>query len=268
MAMFSMKYKTAIAAVGLFGAVSVANANELKVVGTGDGLEMLKAVAVVYSARNPKVRINLPPSIGSGGGILAVGSQTERLGRVARPLKPTEVKFGLEYIPIARIPSAILVHKSTGITHLTSKQLRRIYSGEVRSWAEFGGADMKIKVVRREEADSTLAVLRASMPGWSNLKITDRSKTAVTTQDALNTVRRVPGAIGFGPYSRALDFEVNVLKIDGKAPTDPDYPSAVVLALIYKNGKIDADTRAFVDFCLSSEAAQVISNYGGVPLGG
>ena len=88
------------------------------------------------------------------------------------------------------------------------------------SGRECGGADIKVKLVRREEADSTLQVLRATLDGWSELKLTSRSKMALTTQEAVETVRGVAGTIGFGPYSRPLDADTNVLKINGRAPTD------------------------------------------------
>lgn len=241
-------------------------AGELKVVGTGDGLEMLRSVAEAYEAQNPNTDIVVPPSIGSGGGIVAVGSDTERLGRVARPLKGAEVKYGLVYVPFAKIPSAFFTHPSTQMKQLKSTEIISIYSGTAKSWSEFGGPNMKIKVVRREEEDSTLKVLRATMKGWSDLKLTSRSKLAMTTQEAINTVRTVPGTIGFGPYSHPLSFGTNVLKIGGRFPTDPDYPSAVTLALLYKKHRLDDQMKAFIDFCLSDAAAKVIKKYGGVPI--
>jgi phosphate transport system substrate-binding protein len=136
----------------------------------------------------------------------------------------------------------------------------------VKSWAELAGADIRVRVVRREEADSTLQVLRSTMPGWSELEITPRSKLAVTTQDAIQTVRDVEGAIGFGPYSKSLENDVNVLKIDGQAPTDDAYPSSVTLALIYKTDRLDDEIKSFVEFSQSAAAAEVIANYGGVPI--
>lgn len=265
--MFRFILTAFVAASAATGWHSTTLADDLKIVGTGDGLEMLRVIAVEYSTHHPEVKISLPPSIGSGGGIVAVASDTESLGRVARPLKDTEIKLGLTYVPIAKIPSAIFAHPSSGVRDLTSVQLVEIFSGKTESWADLGGADLKIKVVRREEADSTLAVMRQSMPGWGDLEFTSRSKTAVTTQDAINTVREIAGAVGFGPYSRVLDFETNVMTIDGSFPTDAGYPSAVELALIYKEGKLDEEMKSFIDFCLSDAAARVIETYGGVPAG-
>lgn len=238
----------------------------LNVVGTGDGLEMLREIGEGFSSQHPDIELSIPPSIGSGGGIAAVSSGAERLGRVARPLKESEVEFGLVYLPIAKIPSAIFAHPSTGIMALSSEDLVKVYSGKIRNWSELGGADLRVKLVRREDADSTLQVLRASMPGWNDLEFSPRSKTAVTTQDAINTARSVEGAIAFGPYSRTLEEGLSVLKIDGNHPTDDNYPSAVTLALIYKDGTMDSQMEAFVDYSHSDKARELIENFGGVPI--
>ncbi|MEE4014234.1 substrate-binding domain-containing protein [Roseibium sp. FZY0029] len=241
--------------------------SSLKVVGTGDGLEMLQEIGAGFAEKYPGINLDIPPSIGSGGGIAAVSSGTERLGRVARPLKDSEVEYGLVYLPIAKIPSAIFTHPSSGVEALTSDELVRLYSGDITNWSELGGADLRVRLVRREDADSTLQVLRATMPGWTELEFSPRSKTALTTQDSIASAREVEGAIAFGPYSKPLEDGLNVLKIDGHHPTDPEYPSSVTLALIYKEGTLDEDMKAFIDFAQSGQAHTLISNYGGVPIG-
>lgn len=249
-----------------FHAPSVSAQSELKVVGTGDGLEMLREMGDGFSEQHPEIDLSIPPSIGSGGGIAAVSSGTERLGRVARPLKESEVEFGLVYLPIAKIPSAIFTHPSTGLTSISSEDLAKLYSGEISNWSELGGADLRVRLVRREDADSTLQVLRSSMPGWKDLVMSPRSKTAVTTQDAISTARQVEGAIAFGPYSRPLEEGLSILKIDGAHPTDENYPSAVILALIYKDGTMDEQMEAFVDYSQSDHAHELMRNFGGVPV--
>ena len=239
--------------------------SELRVVGTGDGLDMLQEIGTGFAAGHPDINLSIPPSIGSGGGIAAVSSGAERLGRVARPLKDSEVEFGLVYLPIAKIPSAVFTHTSVGIEALTSEDLVKLYSGEITNWSELGGNDLRVRLVRREDADSTLQVLRASMPGWEDLKFSPRSKTALTTQEAISTAREVEGAIAFGPYSKGLEDGLTVLKIDGYHPTQDAYQSAVTLALIYKDGTMDSEMRAFIDYTLSDHARELIRNFGGVP---
>src|SRR5690242_10369017 len=172
-----------------------ANAGDLSVVGTGDGIDLLRALGAAYSADHPDTNVVVPPSIGSGGGIAAVSSNKEVLARAARPLSESEREAGLIATPVFRLPSAFFVHRSAGVKGLTTAQLADVYSGKVSNWKEVGGNDVRIKIVRREDADSTLQVLRQSMPGWKNLTITEKSKTAVTTQDCIDTVKEVPGAI-------------------------------------------------------------------------
>ena len=67
-----------------------AHAGDLSVVGTGDGIDLLRALGAAYTADHPDTNVIVPPSIGSGGGIAAVGSGKEVLGRIARPLSDGE----------------------------------------------------------------------------------------------------------------------------------------------------------------------------------
>jgi phosphate transport system substrate-binding protein len=260
-----MKKNTiAIITAGILSLTAMpALANQLNIVGTGDGIDMLRAVAAAYLADNPKSIVNIPNSIGSGGAVAAVGTDKEVLGRVARPLSAAEQAQGLIYTPAIKIPSAIIAHPSANVNNITSAQLTGIYTGTLTNWKEVGGADIKIRVVRREDADSTLAVLRASMPGFKDIVITPMSKMATTTQEAIEAVRDIEGAVGFAPYSSQLDQTVNVLKIDNRAPSDLEYPSSVKLAFIHKTATVTPDAKSFLSFAKSEKAKKVISSMGG-----
>jgi phosphate transport system substrate-binding protein len=255
----------ALAVAALMGSASIAGANELSVVGTGDGIELLRALGASYSADNPQTTVLVPPSIGSGGGLAAVGGDKEVLARVARPLTDSERALGLVSTPMFRLPSAFFVHRGANVTGITAQQLADIYAGKITNWADVGGAGMRIKVVRREEADSTLGVLRQSMPGWKDLVITEKSKTAVTTQDCVNTVKEVEGAIGFGPFTRGVEMELVVLKIDGRYPTDAEYPSAVTVSLVHKRATVTPDATQFIDYVKTARAKTLLTSMGGVP---
>jgi len=173
---------------------------------------------------------------------------------------------GLVATPVFRLPSAFFVNRAVGVTGLTGAQLADVYRGRITNWKDVGGADVRIRVVRREDQDSTLLVLRQSMPGWKDLAITEKSKTAVTTQEGFNTVKEVEGAIGFGPFTRALEAELVVLKIDGRYPTDRDYPSAVTLSFVHKSATVTTDAKRFIDYAKAAKAQTVLSGMGGVPV--
>lgn len=253
----------------IFGLLSLCNpakADELIVVGTGDGVEMFQAVAKRFRDIEPTIEVKIPPSIGSGGGIAAVGSGTAKLARVARVLTEAERARGLIYVPVAKISCAFFVHPSAGVTQLSGEQLAGIYAGRISNWKDVGGADQRIRVVRREEADSTLTTLRATMPGWRDLEITERSKTATSTQEAVETVRLTDGAIGFGPFSRLLDIGTQVLKIDGLHPLDPHYSSSGEIAYVYKQGALTPEAEKFIAFTRITDAGSVIREFGAIPI--
>jgi phosphate transport system substrate-binding protein len=261
-----MKKAIVLALVGfLMPASASSETTTLEILGTGDGLEILRAIASHYSTLDSGLRVKIPPSIGSGGGIAAVGSGRAVLGRVARELTDVERAEGLIYVPIAHLPSAFFAHPSAYVQSITAAQLVDIYNGRISNWKDVGGADLRIRVIRREDIDSTLTVLRQSMPGWKNLNITDRSKMATSTQEAIQAAHDVPGAIGFAPYSRSLESGLSVLKIDNLHPLDERYPSSNQLALIYMERSMTHQAIDFVKFCLSEQARRIISEYGGVP---
>lgn len=257
---------SAFAALVMTSAPGLAAGTAISIVGTGDGIDVLRAMGQAFTEQHKSVEVNVPPSIHSQGGIAAVASKKEILGRVARKLTEAESSLGIVYRPIFRMPSALIVHPSAGVNSVTAAQLADIYAGNITNWKEVGGADLRIRVVRREDHDSTLTVLRKTMPGWKDLVITDKSKMATTTQDAIDTVREVPGAIGFAPYSKGLEQGAVVLKIDGHHSTDPKFPSSVELALIYIESSLTPETRDFISFADSKKAGEVIRSLGSVPV--
>lgn len=246
-------------------AIGAAGADELIVPGTGDGLEMLRDVGAAFTENNPTIKVIFPPSIGSGGGKIAVAQDRALLGRIAVPLTAADEAVGMVAVPIVRVPTVFFTHPSVRVVKLTARQISDIFSGKVRTWSEVGGPDVRIRVVRREDADSTLQVLRATIPEWKNLVFTDRSKTAVTTQEALETVSQFEGAIGFGPYSPSIEQQFNVLKLDDKHPTSMDYPSFTTIRLIFKREHLTPDADSFLRFATSNEANHIFLKYGGIP---
>src|SRR3954470_16292715 len=137
-----------------------AHAGDLSVVGTGDGIDLLRALGAAYTDDHPDTNVIVPPSIGSGGGVAAVWSNKEVRARVARPLSDSEKEAGLVATPVFRLPSAFFVHRSAGVHSLTSAQLADIYRGKITNWRDVGVSDARVRVVRREDQDSTLLVLR------------------------------------------------------------------------------------------------------------
>ncbi len=243
-----------------------AMAEDITIVGTGSGAAILKAVGDSFCQKVDGVTVNVPKSIGSGGGIKAVGTDQEVIGRVARQIKDKEKHYGLTYTPIVKMPIAFFVNKGVGIKGLSAQQVCGIYSGKIKNWNEVGGKDAKIRVIRREKGDSSLSVLLKSFPGFKDITITDRSKTTLSDPETCELCEKKAYTIAFGPYANARTRSVDILEINGKKATDADYASVGILALVFKEENKKGVIDEFVAFATSSAAHDAIQRAGGVPL--
>lgn len=241
-------------------------AKDVTIVGTGSGASILEAVGNSFSQKVPDVTVIVPKSIGSGGGIKAVGTDQELIGRVARTIKEKEKHYGLTYVPIAKMPIVFFVNKGVGLKKLSSRQVCDIYCGKVTNWKEVGGKDAKIRVIRREKGDSSLEVLLESFPGFKDITITEKSKTTLSDPSTCDLCEKKADSIAFGAYANARNRNVDILEIDGASATEADYPSVGTLALIFKEKNRKEGIAEFIDFATSSAAHDPITEAGGVPL--
>lgn len=237
----------------------------MMIVGTGDGVAVLDAIGKVFGEKTG-VEVVVPPSIGSGGGVKAVGADKTPMGRVARGIKESEKKYGLTYTPIFKIPTVFFVHKSVSVTDLSAGQVVGIYQRKITNWKEVGGADKPVNVVRREDGDSSLKNLQKTFPGFKDLVLSDKIRTAEKTPVMVKIISSLEDSIGFGPLDVAVANGLKVLKIDGKSPTDSGYPTLGTIALIYKESNFSGDLKKFVDFATSKAAHDAVRGAGGIPI--
>jgi phosphate transport system substrate-binding protein len=241
-------------------------AETITIVGTGSGMQVLKMVGEAFSQNNPGVIIEVPDSIGSGGGIKAVGNDKNIIGRVARGIKEKEKHYGLSYVPFTKMPIVFFVNKSAGVSDLTPQQICDIYSGKVTNWAEVGGNKGKIRVIRREDGDSSLSVLLKGFPGFKDIALTKKSKTTFSDPETCKTCEETKNAIAFGTYINAKNYNVDILTINGEGPTDMTYPYSGTLALIFKEMNKKGHVEKFVEFATSEGAHDTIKKSGGLPI--
>jgi phosphate transport system substrate-binding protein len=243
-----------------------ASAEEVTVVGTGSGAIIIEKLGTAFAQNNPGVTVEVPPSIGSGGGIKAVGTDQAAVGRIARGLKETEKEYGLTYTPILKLPIVFFAHKSLGVNALTAQQACDIYSGKITNWKEVGGPDADIRVIRREDGDSSLDVLLKSLPGFKDITITSKCKTTLSDPETCEMVQAKEHTIAFGTYANAKEVDATILAIDGKSPTDISYPYVGTLALVYKEKNKTGNIGKFIEFVTSAPAQEIILKAGGFSL--
>ena len=241
-------------------------AEEIPIVGTGAGMDLLKAVTAEYLKAHPKAGLTVPPSIGSGGGITVVGKDKALLGRISRPLKASEKELGLSYLELAKMPIVFYSHPSAGVKSLSQAQILDIFSGKIENWKAVGGNDLPILLVKRPKGDSSLDVLQASLKGFSGEHIAADATTQFTDQKAIAYVTGNKGAVAFGSYADAATAATVVIKVDGVGPLEKGYPFLGSLALIYKESNLKGDVKGFVDYVVSASARPIISRAYGIPV--
>lgn len=195
----------------------------------------------------------------------AVGTDQALVGRVSRGINDKEKEYNLTYLPFAKIPIVLFTHRNVGVKNLSPEQICSIYAGKITNWKLVGGRDSDIRVVRREDGDSSLEVLVKSLPGFKDITITTKSKTTLNDPENLETVQSREGTIAFGTYDNAKAANVITLTIDGKSPNDAAYPYYGTLALIFKEKNKTGNIAKFVDFVTSKSAQGIIKGAGGLP---
>lgn len=256
----------AAAVFAVFFLTIPAMAEEITFVGSGSGTEILDDLGKAFAKANPDVKITAPKSIGSGGGIKAVGTEAAKIGRVARGIKDNEKSYGLTYLPIAKMPIVIMTHKAVGVKNLTSAQICDIFSGKVTNWKEVGGKEAAIRVIRREDGDSSLDVLLKSLPGFKGITLTAKSKTTLSDPETIEAVEKTAGTISFGTYPNVKVSDVTVLTIGGKSAASADYPYVGEFAFVFKEKSKTGNILKFIEYTASPAAHDVIKSAGGLIL--
>ena len=240
-------------------------AEEVAIPGTGDGVDVLSAIGNAFT-QETKIEVLVPKSIGSGGAVKVVGTDRAILGRVARGIKENEKEYGLEYKAVFEVPTAIFVNNSVTIDSLTEQQVLDIFSGKINTWKDVGGSDVPIVVIRREDKDSSLGNLKKTFPGFKDMVFTENSTLAEKTFIMVAQIVNRPDSIGFGPLDVANANNLKALSINGKKPTDADYPYFGTIGLVYKAATLDKISKDFIDFALSAARHDIIVQAGGRPV--
>ena len=88
-----------------------------------------------YGKINDKVEIEVQESDSSTGMQSTIDGLCD-IGMASRELKDSETEAGLTATAIALDGIAVIVNNESGITDLTSEQVKQIYTGEILTWDE------------------------------------------------------------------------------------------------------------------------------------
>ncbi len=249
-----------------------ATADELLVLpGTGDSQTLLSVLAKVFEDSHPGVRVEVPTSVGTIGGIKRVLANEAPFARSARPLSPQEQQLGLQQKVFASSPIVFVANlESACIDNLTASQVVGIFSGQVTSWSQLGNCpNKKIYVANREDGDSSRRVLVDNVPGFAAIE-QFTGEVLYSNPENQRILEQYPQTIGYMPLANAIKSPLKFFRYQSTPATitavqKGEYRLTVPLGIAWK-GELQRSAKAFVDFLFSSQGRKLITENGAVPV--
>jgi phosphate transport system substrate-binding protein len=231
----------------------------VKIGGATSMVQFNKVLKTGFEQKFPGVNVSTLAS-STNQGLVDVAAGSIDITGISRELTVAEKAQGLVAVPIIRDKIAIVIGKDNPLTTgLTSQQVTKIFTGEMKNWSEVGSKSLPIRPILRPASSGThqsfqdLAIREKNFGSGGNFKVMERDATTPLFQ-ALGT-----DGIGYATLAQVIKQKtVRPLSIDGIAPEADNYPYKRTLAYVYKNQPNDA-VKAFVDFATSSEGQQLIS---------
>ena len=237
-------------------------------VSTGGSTSMnsvMEALSEGFAEVAPGVTVSYDPT-GSGAGITGALEETLDIGLASRALHDDET--GVTATTVALDGIAMVVNNENPVSDLSIEQLAQIFTKQVTNWADVGGEDGEIVVIGREAGSGTRDGFE-SIVGVEDECQYDQELTA--TGAVISAVASNPLAIGYASLS-AVGDTVKTLTVGGVECSE-----ATVLDGTYKvqrpfnfitndSAELSDAAKAFIDFAVSADAAELIRLAGAVPL--
>jgi phosphate transport system substrate-binding protein len=241
----------------------------LRIAGTGDSQTLLRLLADSFQRDTPGLRVDIPDSIGSSGGMKALAAGQTDLARIARPLTETEIRSGFVPFIFAISPVVFVTQKKLPEdASIGADQVVSIYQGTLRDWRELGAPPGEIYPIGRENGDSSLSVLQEKFPALAR-PFAPPVKIAYTTGKALAALTGYDNTFGFLPLSSIRGSGLRPLALDGVAPSPETvangrYPLTTPFLVVSK-GEPKGLASTFIGFLFSEPARKILLDSGALP---
>lgn len=222
-----------------------------------------------FMADNPDVTVTYDPT-GSGTGIESASNGSCDIGLSSRALTDDETASGLNSTTVALDGIAIIVNAENPVEDLSVDQIAQLFTGAVTDWSEVGGNAGAVACIGREAGSGT-------RDGFES--ITGTEDTCVLSQELTSTgavieaVKGNPSAIGYASLSAVEGQEgIKAITVGGVACTEENvqngsYEIQRPFVMVTNSATELSDAaQAFLDFATSSDANELITEAGAVPV--
>ncbi|MFH1355115.1 MAG: phosphate ABC transporter substrate-binding protein [Candidatus Omnitrophota bacterium] len=264
--------KLLVLGVVVLGLVVPCYAANITIKGSTTVLPIAQAAAEKFMKDNSGVDISVQGG-GSSVGIASIVDKTCDIADASRPIKDSELvtaaNNGVD--PVAHVVAmdgiAVIVNPSNGISALSIKQIKDIYTGKVSDWTELGAGSGKIVVISRDTSSGTYEAFNGL--ALDGAKVRPDALLQASNQAVASAVSRTPGAIGYVGLAY-VSASVKALTVNGitcskETVLNNSYPIGRPL-FMYTNGKPVGAIKEFIDFVKSKEGQQLVEDQGFVGL--
>jgi phosphate transport system substrate-binding protein len=229
---------------------------------------LVEAVAKDYQARcnGASITVNLG---GSKTGLSQVASGAVQIGNSDVFAPPSQT--GLVDHQVAVVIFALAINsKVTGVTNLTTTQIKGIYDGSIKNWNQVGGPNLPIVVVSRPASSGTRATFQQYILGGPETISGPSSLTTDSTGTVIQNIKSTDGAIGYAALGPAKSAGLTLVSIDGHAPTTDNVKNNTYkfwnIEHMYTKGTPTALAQALIDYMQSPEGKREAAKQDYVPL--
>ncbi|SDT38553.1 phosphate ABC transporter substrate-binding protein, PhoT family [Pseudomonas asplenii] len=159
-----------------------------------------------------RVRVDIAAH-GSSTGFAALKAGSADLAAASRPIKDSE-RQALESLGDLKSPEAeqviaidgvaIILHPQNPLTRLDTRQLAKIFAGEVKTWEELGGIGGPIHLYARDDQSGTWDTFRELVLTPHGKSLSNAARRFESSEQLSDAVSQDPAGIGFIglPYVR------------------------------------------------------------------
>ena len=160
---------------------------------------------------------------------------------------------------VAVIVFALIINKGvTGVTNLSTQQIRNIYDGTYTNWDQIGGPNLHITVYDRPYTSGTHNAFVRSILGGNENPLPAGSVVTDRTDQVVQSVAQKPGAIGYVDVGTAYaaSTTVTTVEIDQHAPSISLVENNVyqfwAIEHMYTKGNPDSLSSSFITYVINN----------------
>jgi serine/threonine protein kinase/ABC-type phosphate transport system substrate-binding protein len=176
---------------------------------------------------------------------------------------PSSGRPGLVDYQVAALTFAVVVNSDTGITTLTTAQLRAIYTGQVTNWSQVGGSNERI-IVLTQRAGSTMRTIFETFVLHGVTQTVSGTSAGVSIKNVTGGITYMPLADVAGNRSGAQSIAINGVNPSASSVASGSYPFWSIEHL-YTNQVAQGAALSFISFCLTSAGEAALATSGAVP---